>query len=444
MPSLTTIVMAGGLGTRMRSERPKVLFELCGRPMLAWVVEAARDGGADEVVCVVSPGVADAVRELLPGVVVAVQEPAHGTGHAVETGLAALDHTPDEVLVLSGDTPAIPTESIRRVVEARRAAGAAGALATMRVPPPSPYGRVLRDAAGDVTGIVEARDADAEQQRIDEVNVALYCFDGAALADALGRLVPENAQGERYLTDAVGLIATAGGRVVAVPEDDPSAGHGINTMVELAALEAVLNRRLLERAMLDGARIVDPGSTFVDVGVELAPGCRIEPFTVLRGRTSVGPGAVVGPHVVATDASIGPDCLVGPFACLRPGTVLDERARLGRFVEAKNAHLAAGAKAMHLTYLGDVEIGEEANIGAGNVTANYDGQRKHRTVIGTRVKTGANAVFVAPVAVGDDAVVGAVSAITDDVPPGALGVARPRQTTIEGYAERVARRRGTT
>jgi bifunctional UDP-N-acetylglucosamine pyrophosphorylase / glucosamine-1-phosphate N-acetyltransferase len=439
-PSITTIVMAGGLGTRMRSAVPKVLHELCGRPMLEWVVAAAREAGSERVVAVVSPAIAEAVHARLPDVALAEQSPPLGTGHAAEVGLAALPGDIDTVLVLYGDTPAIHPETIHRVIAARSESGAAAALVSARIDTSNPYGRIVRGPHG-VERIVEVRDASPEELAIEEANVGIYCFDAAALRSAVTRLDSRNAQGERYLTDVVAILAADGRTTVAVDEPDHESCDGVNTMVELARLESRINRRLCERHMLNGARIVDPATTYLDSSVELVADCRIEPFTTLRAGTIVARGAVVGPHVVAIGAEIGEDVVVGPFAYLRPGTVLHHESRVGRFVELKNTRLGPRSKVPHLSYVGDAEIGEDSNIGAGNITANYDGERKNRTVIGNRVHTSSDTVFVAPVTVGDDAYTGAGSTITDDIPPGALGIARPRQTNIEGYADRVTRRR---
>jgi bifunctional UDP-N-acetylglucosamine pyrophosphorylase/glucosamine-1-phosphate N-acetyltransferase len=435
MTAPVTIVMAGGLGTRMRSPRPKVLHDLCGRTMLEWVVAAAREAGAEDVVAVVSPDIAAPVAAAVPGIRVAVQDRPLGTADAVRTGLAVVPNGATEVLVLSGDTPTIHPRTVRAVADARRARSAEVALVTTRAEPPHAYGRVVRRHDGSVARIVEAADATPEELAVDEINAGLYCFSAAPLAEAIAGLETHNAQGELYLTDAVGVLAAAGG-AVAVEEADRQSCEGVNTMIELSDREAELRRRLCDQAMLAGVRIVDPATTFLEPGVRLEPGSRIEPFTTLRGATSVAEGAVVGPHVVAVDAEIGPGCVVGPFALLRPGTVLAAEAQVGRFVELKNTHLGRGAKVPHLSYLGDAEVGDESNIGAGNITANYDGARKHRTTIGARVHTSCDTVFVAPVTIGDDAYTGAGSVITDDVPPGALGIARSRQTTIEGYGKR--------
>ena len=423
----------------MRSARPKVLHELGGRPMLEWVARAAREAGADDVVAVVSPGIEDQVLERMPGIRLAVQDPPLGTGHAAQVGLAVVPDDVESVIVLNGDVPAIRADTIRAVVEARTT-GAAAALISARTPPPHDYGRIVRGPHG-VERIVEARDATSDELEIDEFNVGVYCFDAGALRRALARLTPHNAQGELLLTDVVALLAADGERSVAVEVDDPASCEGVNTLVELAEREAQLNRRTCERLMLAGARIVDPATTYVDDTVTLAPDCRIEPFTTLRGATSVGAGSVLGPHVVVDGAVVGERCVIGPFAYLRPGTVLHERAQVGRFVEVKKSTIGERSKVPHLSYIGDAEIGSDSNIGAGNITANYDGSAKHVTRIGSRVHTSCDTIFVAPVRVGDDAYTGAGSTITDDVPDGALGIARAHQTNIEGYAERVRRRR---
>jgi bifunctional UDP-N-acetylglucosamine pyrophosphorylase / glucosamine-1-phosphate N-acetyltransferase len=429
--------MAGGLGTRMRSQKPKVLHDLCGAPMLAWVVAAALEAGSDDVVVVVSPGIADAVGAAFPDVRIAVQEPANGTGHAVEVGLAALGGSAEHVLVLSGDTPAIRAETVRAVREAGEQDGVAGALAIAHVPPPHAYGRVVQSGAS-VERIVEARDASPDELEIAEINVGIYSFRAAQLTEALARVEPQNAQGERYLTDAVALLA---GRVAAVDEADVESCAGINSMLELASVENQLRHRLLAEAMLSGVRIVDPASTWVDRDVRLAPGSRIEPFCQLRGTTTVAEGAVVGPYVATDSAVIGEGCRVGPFSYLRPGTVLHERALVGRFVELKGAEIGPDSKVPHLSYVGDAIIGSGVNIGAGTITANYDGYEKHRTEVADGARTSSNSVLVAPVRIGEGATVAAGSVITDDVPAGALAIARPRQTVKEGYAERVAARR---
>jgi bifunctional UDP-N-acetylglucosamine pyrophosphorylase / glucosamine-1-phosphate N-acetyltransferase len=439
MAAISTIIMAGGLGTRMRSPLPKVLHELCGLPMLAWVERAARAAGADDVVVVAGPETAEAIAAALPAVRVVVQSPANGTGDAVRVGLEAVPADAERVVVLSGDTPLIDPETVGRAIAAC-GAGVGGALVSAHLTPPHAYGRVVRD--GDrVARIVEARDATAGELAIDEFNVGLYCFARGPLAAALPRLAPQNAQGELYLTDVIGLLAADGCAAVAVDEPRPETGEGVNTMAELAAREAALRERILHGHMLAGVRIVDPATTYVDGGVTLERGCRLEPHVMLRGDTAIGPRSVIGPYAMIDDGTIGAGCRVGPFAYLRPGCTLADGAQVGRFVELKNTTLGERAKVPHLSYLGDADVGAGSNLGASTITANYDGQRKHRTTIGEGVSTMVHSTLVAPVTIGDGAYVAAGSVITDDVEAGALAIARPRQTTKPGYAARVAARR---
>jgi bifunctional UDP-N-acetylglucosamine pyrophosphorylase / glucosamine-1-phosphate N-acetyltransferase len=439
MAAISTIIMAGGLGTRMRSPLPKVLHELCGLPMLAWVVQAAREAGADDVVVVAGPETAGPIESALAGVRVVVQSPANGTGHAVMVGLEAVPAETERVVVLSGDTPLIEPETIRRAIGAC-SGGAGGALVSARLAPPHAYGRIVRE--GDrVARIVEARDASPEELALDEFNVGLYCFRRDALAAALPQLTAHNAQGELYLTDVIALLADDGTPAVAVDEPEFENAEGVNTLAELAEREAALRRRILGRHMLAGVRIVDPATTYVDGGVQLAPGCRIEPNVMLRGATSVAAGSVIGPYAMVDDGTIGERCRVGPFAYLRPGCTLAEGAQVGRFVELKNTNLGERAKVPHLSYVGDADVGAGSNLGASTITANYDGRNKHRTTIGEGVSTMVHSTLVAPVTIGDGAYVAAGSVITDDVEAGALAIARPRQTTKPGYAARVDARR---
>ena len=434
---LACVVMAGGKGTRMRSALPKVLHPLCGRPILGWVLAAAREAGAETLV-VVTPPEAEAVRALVAGdATAAVQPEARGTGHAVQVGVEALPAGfAGDVLVVSGDTPLITGAVLRELVGAHRAAGAAATLLTVDVDPPNAYGRVLRDEAGNVDRVVEVRDASALELTVRETNAGFYCFDAAELRRTLPLLRPDNDQGELYLADVLPHVRASGGRIVAHTTADAVTTTGVNDRVDLANAERLLRMRLLEAHMLLGVGIVDPATTFVDVEVELAPDCTIHPFTVLRGRTRVAAGASVGPHAVLHDAVVGPGAGAGPFCYLRPGAVLEEGARVGTYVEVKNSVLGPRAKVPHLSYVGDADIGAGTNIGAGNITANFDGRRKHRTTIGANVKTGSDTVFVAPVEIGDDAMTGAGSIITKDVPPGALGIARARQTNLEEFVYR--------
>lgn len=434
---LAAVVLAGGLGTRMRSATPKHLHPILGRRLVDWVLEAARGLEPSRIVVVASPDFAQEFE----GVDVAVQQTPRGTGDALASARATLGDHAGDLLVLSGDSPSLRPETLRDLVETHRAAGAAATVLTFRREDPGAYGRILRDGDGGVTGIVEATDATPEQLELDEVNSSIYVFRGEALWPALERLEPANAQAELYLTDAVRNLVEAGERVGAFEVPDPTEPEGVNTRVELAAATAALRDRINEAHMLAGVTIVDPASTWIDPTVQLAPDSTVHPFTVLRGETSVGEGASVGPHVVAVDAQIGPRVLVGPFCYLRPGTVLEAGSKAGTFVEIKNSRIGEGTKVPHLSYIGDAEVGEGTNIGAGNITVNFPhqpGKPKSRTTIGRNVRTGVQNAFVAPIEIGDGAWVAAGSVLTKDVPPGALAVARARQENKEGYADRAA------
>ena len=450
--SLRAIVLAAGRGTRMRSDSPKVLFPVAGRPLLAWVLDAVAGVSPDETVVVVGHG-ADRVREILPaGVRAVVQEPQLGTGHAAREALAAMGEVAgDTVLVVPGDTPLLRSETLRALVAALP--GAAAAMLTTRMPDPAGYGRVRRE--GDrVLGIVEDRDATPAQRAIDEVAVSTYAFEGAALAGALGGLAPDNDQGEYYLTDAIGLLAAAG-QVRGVPVADPAEGQGVNSHAQLAEVAAVVRRRINAAWMAAGVWMLDPDRVYLDASVSLEAGARLYPEVHLEGSTTVASAAEVGPQVFAVDSTIGPGARVwyavlrgaevgegaqvGPFASLRPGTRLAAGSKVGTFVETKNTVVGRGSKVPHLSYMGDATIGEGANVGAGTITCNYDGRNKHRTVIGDRAFIGSDTMLVAPVQIGDDAVTGAGSAITRDVPAGALAVERSPQREVPGYAAKKAR-----
>ena len=437
--SLAAVVMAAGLGTRMKSEVPKHLHPLLGRRMVDWVLEAARPLGADPLLVITSP----AQREAFGETPVAVQETPRGTGDAVAAARSALERNAGHVLVLSGDTPLLTTELLTSLVEAHRGNDAAATILAAEFDESRAYGRIVRDGDGNVRGVVEAVDATPDQLAIREMNTSIYVFDAEALWSALERLEPQNAQGELYLTDTVGILISDGRRVDVHPARDPRETDGVNTRAELAAAAAVLRERINHAHMLAGVTIVDPQSTWIDPSVELEPDSTVLPFTVLRGSTTVAAGAEVGPHAVAVDSEIGPDALVGPFCYLRPGTVLERDAKAGAFVEVKNSRLGAGVKAPHQSYIGDADIGEGTNIGAGNITANFPhqpGKPKGRTTIGRNVRTGVHNAFVAPVEIGDEAWIGAGSVITKDVPPGSLAVARARQVTKEGYVDEQRKR----
>jgi bifunctional UDP-N-acetylglucosamine pyrophosphorylase / glucosamine-1-phosphate N-acetyltransferase len=436
MPTeLAAVVMAAGLGTRMRSTVPKHLHALLGRRMVDWVLEAARPLEPQPLVVVTSPHSKDA----FPGHDVALQEQPLGTGDAVRSARAALEGHRGDVLVLSGDTPLLTTELLHELLATHRREDAAATVLSFSPADTRAYGRIVRDGNGKLRSIVEAVDATPEQLAIGEVNSSIYVFRAEKLWPALDRLEPQNAQGELYLTDAVRFLADDGDTVAVHQAADPLETEGVNTRAELAAASAALRDRINEAHMLAGVTIVDPQSAWIDPTVELEPDAVIHPFTVLRGTSRIAGGAEVGPHVVAIDAEIGPRVLVGPFAYLRPGTVIADDAKVGTFVELKKTRVGARTKVPHLSYLGDAEVGEDSNVAAGNITANFPhkpGEPKGRTTIGSNVRTGVQNAFDAPVEIGDGAWIAAGSVITDDVPPGALAIARARQVNKEGHADR--------
>src|SRR5437667_2420488 len=432
---LAAVVLAGGLGTRMHSATPKHFHLLLGRRMVDWVVEAARALEAEPLGVVTSPEGKDA----FDGVQVAVQAEPRGTGDALAAARGSLDGIDGALLVLAGDVPVLSPEVLGELLETHRREEAAATVLSFLPPDPREYGRVIRDENGGVHAIVEAGDATPEQLALGEANSAIYVFEANRVWPALDRLDPSNRQGELYLTDAVRHLVENGERVAAHVAADPVEAEGVNTRAELAAAAAALRDRVNEAHMIAGVTIVDPATTWIDADVEIEPDATIHPFTVLSGKTRVGAGAVVGPHAVAADAVIGPEATVGPFCYLRPGTVLEARAKAGTFVEIKNSQIGEGAKVPHLSYIGDADVGEETNIGAGAITANYRpalGPGKFRTEIGRNVHTGSDNVFVAPVTVGDNAWVAAGSVVTKNVPPGALAIARSKQVTKEGYDSR--------
>ncbi len=434
-PKLAAVVLAAGLGTRMRSETPKHLHPLLGRRLVDWVIETARELGPEPLVVVTSPGSEDAFE----GVEVAVQAEPRGTGDAAAAARDALAGFEGDVLVVTGDAAAITAELLSRLLETHRGEDAAATVLSFESADPGAYGRIVRSADGALEAIVEAGDASEEELALREVNSSIYVFTSDKLWPALERLRPENAQGELYLTDTIRDLAAVGERVAVHTADDPAEVEGVNTRAELAAAAAVLRDRVNHEHMLAGATIVDPATTWIDPSVELEPDSTIHPFTVLRGRTKVARGAEVGPHVVAADAEIGPDALVGPFCYLRPGTVLEAGSKAGAFVEIKNSRIGERTKVPHQSYIGDAEIGEDTNIAAGNITVNFPhqpGKPKGRTKIGRNVRTGVHNAFVAPVEIGDDAWIGAGSVIDEDVPPESLAIARARQETKEGYVRR--------
>jgi bifunctional UDP-N-acetylglucosamine pyrophosphorylase/glucosamine-1-phosphate N-acetyltransferase len=428
--------MAAGLGTRMRSATPKHLHRVLGLRLLDWVLAAAAPLEARPLVVVTSPDSVGALADL-GGATLAVQAEPRGTGDAVARAREALGDGCDELLVLSGDTPLLTAGLLAALVDEHRHQGSAVTVLSFVPSDPGDYGRVVRGPDGSLEAIVEAKDASADELEIGEVNSSIYVFAPDALWRALGRLDAQNAQGELYLTDCVRHIVAAGGGGSVLLAPDPLLARGVNTRVELAEAAEALQARVNEQHMLGGVSIVDPRSTWIDVGVAIAPDTVIHPFTVLRGSTRIGAHAEIGPHAVIVDSEVGDGALVGPFAYLRPGTVLGEASKAGTFVEIKNSQVGARTKIPHLSYIGDADVGEDTNIGAGAITANlpHDTVRgKQRTTIGRNVRTGVDNSFIAPVTIGDNAWVAAGSVITDDVPPDALAIARARQENKEGQA----------
>ena len=453
----TVLILAAGEGTRMRSEVPKVLHPICGRPMIEWPIAAAREAGAGRIVVVDGPEqkLAGALPE---GVEIAVQEEPNGTGDAVRSAHDHIDPQ-DTVLVLYGDVPLITAQAITELAAAHEDSGAAATMATMELEDPRGYGRVVRSSDGSVERVAETKkpgDATPEEEAIREVNTGIYAFAGGDLLRALQDLSSDNAQGELYLPDVLPLLRADGKQIAAHVVTDATLTLGVNTRVELAAARRLAQERIHRAHQLNGVTIVDPHSTLIEAGVTIGRDTVIEPSTFLRGATRIGERCEIGPLTTLIDttagdgarivhsylhgAELGSGALVGPFAYLRPGAHLHDKAKAGTFVEIKNSEVGEGTKIPHLSYIGDTDIGPGSNIGAGTITANYDGANKHRTTIGAGVRVSVHTSFVAPVRIGDRAYTGAGSVITDDVPPEALGIARQRQSNIEGYAERAPRK----
>ena len=454
------IILAAGEGKRMKSATPKVLHAVAGRSLVGHVIEAASTLEPEHLVVVVGHGreaVTAHVAEIAPWAITVVQEEQNGTGHAVRIALADLAArgvtiSDGAVVVLTGDTPLLTGRTLVSLVLEHESTGASATVLTARVGDPAGYGRIVRQSDGSVTAIVEDKDATDEQRRIDEINSGMYAFAGPRLVDGLGRLTTDNAQGEEYLTDVIGLLREDGHPVAAALCADADEVLGVNDRVQLAHCAAIMRDRINQSWMREGVAILDPATTWLDVDVELEPDVVIRPQVTMRGPTSVASGAQIGPgttlvscevgsgaeviHTWAELAVIGDGARVGPFTFLRPGTVLGADTRAGAYVEIKNSTVGDGSKVPHLSYVGDAQIGTGSNIGAATVVVNYDGVAKHRTVVGDQVRIGSDTMLVAPVTVGDGAYTAAGSVITDDVPPGATAVGRARQRNIEGWVER--------
>jgi bifunctional UDP-N-acetylglucosamine pyrophosphorylase/glucosamine-1-phosphate N-acetyltransferase len=454
---LAAVVLAAGKGTRMKSQKAKVLHEVAGRPLAYYPVKRALELGADRVVVVVGhqgDAVEAALSAAFPGAPLrfALQREQLGTAHAVLQAKGALRGHDGPVAILSGDTPLLQTETLRAVVAARGRGRAAIALATMTLDAPRGYGRIVRDGRGRPVRVVEEKDATEIERAITEVNAGLYCADAAFLWKGLARVGSKNAQGEFYLPDLVAMAPEGGAVAVAVP---PEEAAGVNDRAELARAARVLVGRLADAFMRAGVTIEDPARFDCDEAVEIAAEAVIEPNVRLRGRSRIGAGATIGagsvlsdavigdgvtlkPYTVIEEATVAAGAIVGPFARIRPGSEIGEGAHVGNFVETKKTRLGKGAKANHLTYLGDADVGAGVNVGAGTITCNYDGEKKHPTRIGDGAFIGSDSILVAPIEIGAGAYVAAGSTLTDAVPAGALALGRARQVNKEGW---VAHRR---
>lgn len=458
------VVLAAGAGTRMKSAKQKTLHEIGGRSLLGHALHAAAGLNPEHIVAVVghqrdqvSPAVDAVAAELDREILQAVQEEQNGTGHAVGCGLAPIPDFDGTVIVTNGDVPLLRPETIDKLRDTHVSEGNAVTVLSIKLDDPTGYGRIVRNDAGEVTAIVEHKDASAAQHAINEVNSGVFAFDAAVLRDALGKLDSNNSQGELYITDVLSIAREGGRRVGAFVAADAGELEGVNDRVQLAAAGRELNRRLVEDAMRGGAHVIDPLTTWIGVGVRIGRDVTIHPGTQLWGNTSIEDDAVIGPDTTLTDMQvgrgakvirthgeksvIGPNANVGPFTFIRPNTEVGEDGKLGGFVEAKNAKIGRGSKVPHLTYIGDATVGEQSNIGASSVFVNYDGVNKHHTTIGSHVRTGSDTMFIAPVNVGDGAYSGAGTIIKDDVPPGALAVSSGKQRNIEGWV--VKKRPGT-
>lgn len=461
MREAAVIILAAGAGTRMKSDTPKVLHTLAGRSMLSHSMHAVAGVAPRHHVVVVGrdrervgPAALAIADELGQRVTIAVQEQQQGTGHAAECGLSALpDDFTGVVVVTSGDVPLLDADTLTDLIATHVAESAVATVLTTTLADPTGYGRVLRASSdGDLLGIVEQVDASPEQRAITEVNAGVYAFDVEALRSALGRLRSDNAQHELYLTDVMSIVRSDGGIVRGKHVDDTALVAGVNDRVQLAELGAELNRRIVTRHQRAGVTVIDPTSTWIDIGVSIGRDTVVRPGTQLRGATNIGTHCEIGPDTTLSDvtvgdraevvrthgssATIGDDADVGPFTYLRPGTVLGAAGKLGAFVETKNTRIGEGTKVPHLTYVGDADLGDHSNIGASSVFVNYDGETKRRTTIGSHVRTGSDTMFVAPVTVGDGAYTGAGTVVREDVPPGALAVSGGSQRNIEGWVAR--------
>ena len=452
MANLVAVILAAGKGTRMRSKYPKVLHKVGGKPMLQHVIDAATVAGCDEKVVIVGHE-AELVEKMVGSQgKIALQAEQLGTGHAVMQTAEALKGFTGTALILCGDTPLLEGEELKKFCEAHKASGAAATVLTAVMDDPFGYGRIVRDEKGNVQAIVEQKDATEAQKAIKEINTGIYCMECPLMFDILATLTNDNAQGEYYLTDVLEKLNQAGQKVGGVVTEDSDMVMGINSRKQLSVAEGVMRQRILDKLMDNGVTIMDPASTFIEGSVKIGRDTIIYPYTWLEGTTEIGEDCEIGPNARFTNVKIGNDnhlqfiyghdCEVknhvtaGPYVHLRPDTVISDHVKIGNYVEVKNSNVGEGTKLPHLTYIGDSDIGSGVNMGCGCITVNYDGKKKHRTIIGDNAFVGCNTNLVAPVTVQANTYIGAGSTITKEVPENALGIARAKQKNIEGWAEK--------
>ena len=456
MSQVSAVILAAGQGKRMRSVHPKVLHKVGGKPMLLHVMDAARKAGVEEQIVVIGHG-RETLLESLPELNYVVQEQQLGTGHAVFQAREAVGKGVERVLVLCGDTPLLTASTLKNLIEYHEKTGAEATILTAEMDNPWGYGRILRNDAGNVEKIVEHKDASPEELLIKEINSGTYIFQKTSLFAALDKLTPDNAQGEYYLTDVISVFFRQGKKVSAFKAEDTKEVQGINDRVQLAEVEEIFRSRKNRELMLSGVSLIDPATTYIDADVKIGQDTVILPHTIIQGNSIIGSHCLIGPssrledcvlgnncivqYSVLIESKFGQGCKIGPFAYVRPGSDLRDNVKIGDFVEIKKSTIGTGSKVPHLTYLGDSEVGVGVNVGAGTITCNYDGEKKHKTIISDNVFVGSNSNLVAPLEIGKDAYIAAGSTITENVPEGALAIARERQTTKEGWVAKKGKKK---